>query len=94
MFSVLFPDWLHNVRKQPNVKVKIGRRTENATARHVTDPIERNSAAELYVSEVFAYDYLNYLSVHWGWPTRRKIIDALSRWLEDGVMVTFDFEGE
>ena len=87
-------DWLRNARKDPRVRIKAGRRTENATVREISDPAERESAAQFYVSEVFRYDYVDYPSLHWGWPTRRKIIDAHSHWLEDGVMVAIDLEGE
>ena len=87
-------DWLRNVRKDPRVRIKASRRTENATVREISDPAEREPAAQFYVSEVFRYDYLDYMSLHWGWPTRRKIIDAHGRWLEDGVMVAIDLEGE
>ena len=87
-------DWLRNARKEPRVRVKTGRRTQGANVRQIRDSAERESAAELFVSEVFGYDYLDYLSLHWGWPTRRKIMDAHRRWLQDGVMVAIDVEGK
>ncbi len=40
------------------------------------DPAEQASAAELYADEVFAYDRVDYVSLHWGWPSPRNIIDA------------------
>ena len=80
-------DWLRNVRKEPHVRVKAGWRTYRATVREISDSAERASAAELYVSQVFGYDYLDYLSLHWGWPTRRRITAAHRRWLRDGLMV-------
>ena len=85
-------DWLRNARKEPRVTIRAGRQTNSATVRQLSDPAERESAGELYVSEVFPYDYVDYVSLHWGWPTRRKIIDAHRRWLEDGVMVAIDLD--
>ena len=85
-------DWLRNARKEPRVKIRAGRQSNGATVRQLSDPTERDSAGELFVSEVFPYDYVDYVSLHWGWPTRRKIIDAHRRWLEDGVMVAIDLD--
>jgi deazaflavin-dependent oxidoreductase (nitroreductase family) len=87
-------DWLRNVRKHPSVRVKIGARTQSARAREIDDAAERESAAELYAREVVPYDYVDYASLHWGFPTRRKIQDAHRRWIEDGVMVAIDLEGD
>jgi deazaflavin-dependent oxidoreductase (nitroreductase family) len=85
-------DWLRNVRRKPRVRVKIGRRTHDASAREVSDPAERQSAEELYVNEVDLYDYVDYVSLEWGWPTRRRMIDAHRRWLERGVLVAIDLD--
>lgn len=85
-------DWLRNVRKERRVTVKAGGRTQGATARSISDPAEQASAAEQYAGEVFAYDRVDYVSLHWGWPSRRNIIDAHRRWLQDGVMVAIDLE--
>ena len=83
-------DWLRNVRREPDVRVKVGMRTSDATAREVADPEERKAALELYVNEVVPYDYVDYPSVHWGWPTRRRIIDAHRQWAENGALVAID----
>ncbi len=85
-------DWLRNARKESRVKIRAGRQTNSATVRQLGDPAERESAGELYAREVFPYDYVDYISLHWGWPTRRKIIDAHRRWLEDGVMIAIDLD--
>ncbi len=85
-------DWLRNARKEPRVTIRPGRRTHDATVRELSDLAERESAGELYVGEIYPYDYVDYVSLHWGWPTRRKIIDAHRRWLEDGVMVAIDLD--
>jgi deazaflavin-dependent oxidoreductase (nitroreductase family) len=85
-------DWLRNVRKEPRVEVKIGRRRYSGRAREVGDPAEREAALELYVREVFPADYSDYAAYHWGFPTRRKIQDAHQRWAAEGVMVAIDLQ--
>lgn len=83
-------DWLHNARANPEIRAKVGTRTRPATVREVTDAEETARATEIYVSTVVTYDYQDYPMVHWDFPTRRKIIDAHKRWVEDGTMVAID----
>lgn len=83
-------DWLRNVRKEPDVGIRLGRRRYRGLARQVGDPAERELAVDLYVGQVFAADYTDYAAYHWGWPTRRKIVEAHRRWASDGVMVAID----
>ncbi len=85
-------DWLHNVRKEPRVKVKVGRQGYEGLAREIVDPDEWETAIEMYVREVFPADYSDYAGYHWGFPTRRKIEEAHRRWAAEGVMVAIDLE--
>ncbi len=87
-------DWLRNVRKDPAVRVKVVLRTRAGRAREVIDAPERDSAVELYVNGVVPYDYMDYAMVHWGFPTRRKIIRAHEEWVKRGVLVAIDLEQE
>ncbi len=87
-------DWLRNVRKEPSVAVKLGSRRLSGRAREVTDPGEAAAALEAYVGDVLPADYVDYASYHWGFPTRRKIIEAHHRWAAEGVLVAIDLEGE
>ena len=80
-------DWLRNVRKNPGVQAKIGRQTVDATAREVTDPAERERAAELYTETVVPYDRVDYPMVDWGIPTSGQIRKAHREWLEHGRLV-------
>jgi F420H(2)-dependent quinone reductase len=84
--------WLRNVRAQPRVRVKIGGRARNATAREVSDPEEIARATEVYVNQIDRYDYVDYPNLEWGWPSKRNIIDAHRRWIERGVLVAIDIE--
>jgi deazaflavin-dependent oxidoreductase (nitroreductase family) len=83
-------DWLRNVRANPEVRVKIGARTGKGTAREVTDEEERASAAELYAETVVGYDYVDYPTVHWAFPTPRSIRKAHREWVEGGTIVAVD----
>lgn len=87
-------DWLKNVRRQARLGVKIRGKRVQGLARQVTDPAENAAAADLYVSEVFPVDYTDYASYHWGFPTRRKIIEAHKRWAAEGIMVAIELEQE
>lgn len=83
-------DWLHNARANPEIRVKVGTRTRPGRVREMTDVTETARATEIYVSTVVTYDYQDYPMVHWDFPTRRKIIEAHRRWVEDGTMVAID----
>jgi len=85
-------DWLRNVRKEPQVEVKVGGSRYAGLAREVTDPSERREAIELYAREVFPADYSDYAAYHWGWPTRSKIEEAHRNWAGEGVMVAIDLD--
>jgi deazaflavin-dependent oxidoreductase (nitroreductase family) len=87
-----YSDWLKNARGNPAIRVKVGRRTRRATMREVTDADEAERATQIYVDTVVPYDYQDYPMVHWDWPSRRKIIDAHRRWVENGVLVAIDLE--
>lgn len=83
-------DWLRNVRANPEVSAKIGSRTRHGVAREVTDAEERAPAATLYSDTVVGYDYVDYPTVHWSFPTRRKIQGAHREWVQGGAIVAID----
>ena len=83
-------DWLKNARANPAITVKVGRKTRRATVREVTDADETERATRLCVDTVVPYDYQDYPMVHWSFPTRRKIIDAHRRWIENGTLIAID----
>ncbi|MGB2693965.1 MAG: nitroreductase/quinone reductase family protein [Dehalococcoidia bacterium] len=83
-------DWLRNVRRDPGVEIKAGSRRESARARALADPAEREAVSTLYVDTVFPYDYLDHVNLHWGWPSRRKVVQAHRVWLARGELVAFD----
>jgi deazaflavin-dependent oxidoreductase (nitroreductase family) len=85
-------DWLRNVRAQPQVRIKLGGRTRPATVRELPDGPEREKAATMYADTVVFCDYIDFPSVHWSFPTRRKIVQAHREWTRDGVLVAIDLE--
>lgn len=87
-------DWLKNVRKTPLVGVKLGSRTRRGTARELTDAVESERARRLYAGTTVPYDYVDYVSVQWGWPSKRSIRRALDDWLSNGTMLAIDLDAE
>jgi deazaflavin-dependent oxidoreductase (nitroreductase family) len=85
-------DWLKNARKTPNVEAKLGWRTRPGVAREVTDATESASARRLYVETTVPYDYVDYVSVQWGWPSKRSIRRAAEEWINNGTLVAIDLE--
>jgi len=83
-------DWLRNARKDPDVRVKVGRRWHSARVREVTDAAEREKAKELYVETVVAYDYFDVPLVEWTFPTHGKIVQKHEKWLGGGVLVAIE----
>lgn len=83
-------DWLHNVRHNPHVRVKLGRRTIDAVARELVGPDERTRAAEAYRPIAGWYDYADYANFVWDVPTRHKLLRVHDEWFARGVPVAFD----
>jgi len=83
-------DWLRNVRKNPQVSLKHGRKTVPATAREVTDAAEAERATKEYVESVYPFDRIDYPIVDWWLPTRGAIVKAHRDWLERGKLVALD----
>jgi deazaflavin-dependent oxidoreductase (nitroreductase family) len=87
-------DWLHNVRANPAVTLKLGSKTYRATAHEPRDDAERQQAAEAYHPIAGWYDYADYANFVWGFPTRAKLLAAHDRWFAEGKPVIFELEAE
>jgi hypothetical protein len=85
---------LRNARKTPNVKAKLGWRTRRGVAREVTDAVESARARSLYLETTVPCDYVDYVSVQWGWPSKRSIRRAAEEWINNGTLVAIDLEAE
>lgn len=82
-------DWLHNVREEPMVRVKLGRTTYDAHAREITDPDERRQAADCYRPVAGWYDWVDYANFVWSIPTRGRLLRVHDEWFQKGVPVVF-----
>jgi deazaflavin-dependent oxidoreductase (nitroreductase family) len=82
--------WIANIRARPAVRVRLGTRWFDATARVVTDAGEREQARASYQRIVGWYDYLDYANFTWGVPTRANLLGAYRRWFDEGTLVAFD----
>jgi deazaflavin-dependent oxidoreductase (nitroreductase family) len=85
-------DWLRNARKDPGVRVRVGRRWHSARVHEVTDTAEREKAKQLYVETVAPYDYFDVPLVEWTFPTHGKIVQKHQKWLAGGVLVAIELE--
>lgn len=87
-------DWLHNVRSNGEVTVKLGGRTYEAVAREIVEPAERARAAEAYRPVAGWYDYVDYVQYAWGVPAKGALLRAHDRWFEEGTPVLFELKEE
>ncbi len=83
-------DWLRNLRVDPNVRIKLGRKTYDALAHVMVDAGERARAAEVYRPVAGWYDYVDYANFVWSFPTRGKVLRVHDEWFESGTPVVFE----
>src|SRR5262245_18539770 len=85
-------DWVHNVRTNPAVQIKLGGKTYQATAREIVDADERARARAIYHPVVGWYDYFDYVTYLWGIPTKSKLLRQHDEWFDEGTPVVFELE--
>ena len=90
--SLLGPhaDWVANIRANPDVTVKLGRKTFPAKARVLTDATELAHAAEVYHPVAGWYDYFDYANFVWSVPTTKSLLRAHDDWFKTGTPVVFE----
>ncbi len=77
--------WLWNIRANPNVSLRIGRRTYAGTAREIEDPVELERAREAICETVHLIDF-DECALHLrGRPTREKIRALHRYWFDTGI---------
>lgn len=84
--------WMLNIRSDPRVTLRLGRRTFNGVAREIDAPAELESAREAICETVHIVDYGECLLHLRGLPTRSKIKDLHRYWFETGVPVAVDLD--
>jgi deazaflavin-dependent oxidoreductase (nitroreductase family) len=82
--------WFKNARANPQVRLRIGGGTFDATAREVHDPAELERARRAYCDAVNWFDYLECAMHRSGRPTREKIRDLHRTWMERGAPIAFE----
>ena len=82
--------WVHNIRANPNVKLRIRGGTFAGVARELTDPGELAEARQALCETVFPNDYAECrLHLH-GLPTRSKIKDLHRYWFDTGIPLVIE----
>ena len=87
-------DWVHNLRANASVRLKLGGKTYDAVGRVIVDQVERERAAGLYRPVAGWFDYFDYVNFVWGFPTRDKLLRAHDAWFNEGTPVVFELTPE
>jgi len=82
--------WVRNLRRDPNVRLKLGRTTFHGRARELTRPDELESARALLSQTVHLVDYVEYALHRRGWPTRARVQDLHRYWFDTGIPIALD----
>jgi deazaflavin-dependent oxidoreductase (nitroreductase family) len=83
--------WVWNIRADPHVRLRLGRRTFTGVAREITDPAELEQAREAICETVHLIDY-GECNLHLrGFPTRAKIQNLHRYWFDTGVPLVIEF---
>ncbi len=82
--------WVHNIRADPRVTLRLGRCTFAGTAREIVDQIELEAARVALCESVHAVDYGECLLHLKGIPTPGKIRKMHRYWFETGIPVVID----
>ena len=81
-------DWVHNIRANPDVRIKLGSKSYDAVARELGAD-ERQQASDAYLKLAGWFDYVDYANLNWSLPTREKISRLHAEWFERGTPVVF-----
>jgi deazaflavin-dependent oxidoreductase (nitroreductase family) len=82
--------WVHNIRADPRVRVRLGRRTLTGTAREITSPSAE--ARAIFCDTVHLIDYGECTLHLRGRPTRAKIQDLHRYWFDTGIALVIDLD--
>lgn len=84
--------WVLNIRAHPDVLLRTREGTFTGRARELSDPGEREAAAEAYCRAVNLFDYVECVFHRGGLPTRAKIVDLHRSWLRHGVALAIELD--
>ena len=82
--------WVYNIRADPNVHLRLGRKTFLGVAREISDAAELATARQAICETVHLIDY-GECDLHLrGLPTRAKVKDLHRYWFDTGVPLVID----
>lgn len=82
--------WLKNIRAHPRVTLRFRRDTLTGIARDPRNDAERQGVHDAFCGSPHPFDYGENLLHRKGLPTRAKIIELHTAWLEGGTPVIVD----
>ncbi len=84
--------WIHNIRAEPNVRIKLGGKTYAAKASEITSTTDLARAAEIYRPVAGWYDYVDFANFVWSIPTSDKLLNIHDEWFQTGTRVVFELQ--
>ena len=85
--------WVWNLRANPHVQLRIGRRDYAGVAREIDDPVELEHAREAICETVHLIDY-DECALHLrGFPTREKVKALHRYWFDTGIPLVIELSG-
>ena len=84
--------WVHNIRANPTVRVRIGGGDFTGIAHEITDSDERERARELICDTVFPNDYGECALHLRGSPSRVKVRELHRYWFDTGIPIAIDLK--
>jgi deazaflavin-dependent oxidoreductase (nitroreductase family) len=84
--------WVLNIRADPHVQLKLGRRSCAATMREIEDAAELARAREIFCEPVQLVDYPECVIHLKGRPSARKIRDLHRYWFDTGVPLVAELQ--
>jgi len=84
--------WVLNIRANPRIQLKLGRRTYAAVVREIETPAELARAREAFCEPVHIVDYGECLLHLKGLPSRQKIRDLHRYWFDTGVPLVAELQ--
>lgn len=82
--------WLKNIRANPTVTLRFRRHTLSGIARDPHNDAERQAVDDAFCDSTHPFDYVENTFHRKGLPTRAKIIELHTAWLEGGTPVIVD----
>ena len=90
LVSIRSSAWLHNVRADPNVRLRVRGGAFAGVARELREPAEATAAAAAYCETVTKFDYAECRMWRKGRPTRTKIEELHRGWFRDGTPLVIE----